>query len=85
MIQQHDAYDLTRRFDLCGDVDVAGRGFEAAAGVIMGDDDGGGAVCKCIGEDFARMYGAAVNQANRHYANFQNLVRAVTNIAEGAE
>ena len=64
VVQQLDAYDFTSRFELGGDVDVAWRWLKAAAGVVVGHDDGGGAVAEGIGEDFAWMHGAAVNQAN---------------------
>lgn len=42
-----------------GDGDVAGRWFESPAGVIVGDNDGGGAVGQGVGEDFVGMHGAA--------------------------
>ncbi len=77
MVQQLDAYDFTRRFELGGDVDVAWRRFKAAAGMVVGDDDCRGAVGQRIGEDFARMNRAAVNQANRNDADVQDLVCAV--------
>jgi hypothetical protein len=43
----------------------------------VGDDDGRPAVGECVGEDFARMHGAAVDQHNRHDPDIQNLVRTV--------
>ena len=82
MVQQLDAYDFTSRFELGGDVDVALRRFNAAAGMIVGDDDSRSSVGKCIREDFAWMHGAAVNQANRDHADVQNLVRTVDAGAE---
>jgi len=62
VVQQLDADDFTRRFELGGDVDVALRRFNTSAGVIVGNDDSRGPVGQRIREDFARMNRAPVNQ-----------------------
>ena len=56
VVQQLDAHDFTRRFELGGDVDVALRRLHTAAGVIVGNDDRRSPVGQCIREDFARMH-----------------------------
>jgi hypothetical protein len=48
VIQQFDAYDFTRRFELGGDVDVALRWFNTTAGVIVRDNDSRSPVGQCI-------------------------------------
>ena len=77
VVQQLDAYDFARRFELGGDVDVALRRFNTTAGVIVGNDDSRSTVGQCIRKDFARMNRAPVNQANRNDADVQDFVRAV--------
>ena len=77
MVQQLDAYDLTSRFELGGDVDVALRRFNTTAGVIVGDNNSRSTVGQRIREDFARMNRTPVKQANRNDADVQDFVRAV--------
>ena len=64
MVEQLDAYDFTRRFELGGDVDVALRRFSTTAGVVVGNDDSRSPVGQCIREDFARMNQASGERAN---------------------
>ena len=58
-----------------GEVGIAGLGI--AGWVVVGEDDGGGAVGDYIGEDFARMNLAPVEQADGYGSSLDNLVRAV--------
>ena len=82
VVQQFDADDCARRLELGGDVDVAGRRFDAAAGMIVGHDDRRSPVGHRIGEDFARMNRAAVEQADGNDADVQDFVGAVDAGAE---
>ena len=51
----------------------AGRRFKAAAGMIVGDDDRGGAIRQRVGKHFARMNRAAVNQPDGYDPDVQDL------------
>ena len=48
-----------------------------AAGVVMGENNGGGAVCDHVGKDFSRVDLAAVEETNGDDPLFYDLVCAV--------
>jgi hypothetical protein len=77
VVQELDADNFACGSELCGDLDVAWRRFESAAGVIVGNDDCRSPVGKRIREDFARMNRTPVNQANRNDADVQDFIGAV--------
>lgn len=45
--------------------------------MVVGDDDAGGAVRHGVGEDLARMDGAAINEADGDDSDVDDLVRAL--------
>ena len=57
--------------------EVGLAGLRVAAGVVVDEDDAGGAVGDHVCENFARMDGAVVEQADGDHALFDHLVRAV--------
>ena len=77
VVEQTDPDDRAGRLELPGDLDVAGRRFEGAAGVVVGDDHGGGSIGKGVGKNLPRMHGAAINQPNGDHSDIQNLVGTV--------
>ncbi len=56
MVQERDADDSARRFELLGYLNIGGGRLKAAGGVIVGNDDAGGTICHSIGKNFARMH-----------------------------
>lgn len=58
-----------------GKVGIAGFGI--ATWMVVGEDDAGGAVGDYVGEDFARVNLASVEQADGDGSSLDNLVRAV--------
>jgi len=77
MVQEFDPYDLSGGFELCSDLNVAGRRFHASGRMVVGDDDGAGSIGQCVSVDLSRMYGTAIDEADRHHSDIQNLVRPV--------
>ena len=65
VVEQLDAYDFTSRFELGGDLDVIGRWFKAAAGVIVGHDEGRCGCLKGDAEDDTRVDRRPVNPPAR--------------------
>ena len=61
MIEEVYPHDFSGGFQLAGYLDIAGRWFQSTAGMVVGNDHGGGAVGKRIGKDFAGMNGASVH------------------------
>ena len=51
MVQHGDAQQLASALETSGDIAVIGAGGEVPAGVVVGDDDGGGAFTQGVGED----------------------------------
>ena len=77
VIKQFDAYDVTCRFELGSDLDVAGRWFEAAARVIVGDDDSACSRAQCRSKDLARMDQGCRGGADRNLVSLQQPMTAV--------
>ena len=64
MIQKPYAEDLAGGLEPGGDVDIFLAGFQAAGGVVVGDDDGRGAVGNGVGEDFTWVDLGFVDEAD---------------------
>ena len=77
MVEKGDAEDFAGLFDLAGDVDVRGRRFEAALGVVVGQDEVGGAVGQDFGKNFARVDRGTVQESHGDDADVQDLVGAI--------
>lgn len=52
VVQHGDAQQLARAFEPSGDITVIGAGGEVPAGVVVGDDDGGGPFTQGISKYF---------------------------------
>jgi hypothetical protein len=53
VVEESDAEEVGAVLEALGYFDVVGADFEVSAGVIVGDDDRGGAVGDGVGKDFA--------------------------------
>jgi hypothetical protein len=59
---------------------VGFAGLRVAVGMVVGEDDGGGAISYHVGEDFARVDGRLIEQADSDDALFDDFVCAVAGI-----
>lgn len=77
VVQNPDAEYLGGLGELLVNGEVGVAGFGVVGWVVMGEDDGGGAVGDYVGEDLARVHLAPVQQADGDDPLLDDLVRAV--------
>lgn len=82
VVQNADAENLCRFGQLLVDFQVGGAGLKVAGWVVVGKDDGGGTVGDYIGEDFARVDLAPVEQPDGHGSLFDDFICSVQGDAE---
>jgi len=77
VVEEGNAEDFAGLLDLAGDINIRGRGVEAALGVVVGQDEAGGAVGQDFGKNFARVDRGTVQESHGDDADVQDLVGAI--------
>ena len=77
VVEEGNAEDFAGLLDLASDINIRGRGVEAALGVVVGQDEAGGAVGQDFGKHFARVDRGTVQESHGDDADVQDLVGAI--------
>jgi len=89
-VREHDVVYQGYAKDVAGGLEAVGYllvfhgGFQAATGVVVGDEDGAGPVCNGLREDFTRMDYCSIYEAYSHNADGYDVVGAIEGAAEEA-
>src|SRR3989338_5122836 len=82
VVEQFDANRFAGGLEAAGGLDVFAGRDEVRAGMIVGDDDGGGAVGQGVGEEFTGVDLDFVGEADRNDAGGDDFVCAVQSDAD---
>ena len=77
MIDHADIDQCQCLLQLPRDALIGVAGFDATAGVIVGQDDSGAASPQAFFHDFARMYGGATDRPTEHFGGIDQLMAIV--------